>query len=171
MIIQCDSCRKKYNYPEEKFGDADIKRIKCPGCQAIFEIRNPNRRAAETGKVERRILQDSGKRLPQMLMLPEGARCSIALIKGKEEGKVYRIDKPRLVIGRAVGDILVDDPELSRQHAAVEFYGEKVILRDLGSTNGTFAGDKKVEDYVEISNQSEFRVGNTTLMLIVNYAS
>ena len=95
----------------------------------------------------------------------------IALIKGKEEGKVYRIDKPRLVIGRAVGDILVDDPELSRQHAAVEFYGEKVILRDLGSTNGTFSGDKKVDDYVLISNQSEFRVGNTTLMLIVNYAN
>ncbi len=171
MIIQCGNCQKKYNYPEEKFGDADIKRIKCPGCQTIFEIRNPTRRVAETGKVERRILQDSGKRLDLNLSLPEGSRCSIALIRGKEEGKVFRIDKPRLVIGRAVGDILIDDPELSRQHAVIEFYGDKVILCDLGSTNGTYVGDKRIEDYVEIANQGEFKVGNSTLMLIVNYTN
>lgn len=171
MIIQCGGCQKKYNYPEDKFGDADIKRIKCPSCGEVFEIRNPNRRAADTGKVERRILQDAGKRLDEPLMLPDGGRCSIALIKGKEEGKVFRIDKPRLVIGRAVGDILIDDPELSRQHAAIEFYGEKVILRDLGSTNGTFVGTTRVDDFVEIGNQGEFKVGNTTLMLIVNYAN
>ena len=171
MIIQCDACQKKYNYPEDKFGETDIKRIKCPGCQNIFEIRNPNKRLVETGKVERRILQDSGKRLDNPLSLPEASRCSVALIRGKEEGKVFRIDKPRLVIGRAVGDILIDDAEISRQHAALEFYGEKIIIRDLGSTNGTFVGDQKVDDYLEIGNQTEFRVGNTTLMLIVNYTN
>ena len=48
----------------------------------------------------------------------------------------------------------------------VEAYGDRFILRDLDSTNGTFFDGKRVK-LTEIKNQAEFDVGGTGLMLIV----
>jgi hypothetical protein len=46
------------------------------------------------------------------------------------EGRAY-------TIGRE-GHIRIDDPSLSRGHAEIKFFGGKIRLRDLGSTNGTY---------------------------------
>ena len=40
------------------------------------------------------------------------------------------------------------------------------MLRDLGSTNGTFVDIDRIE-HVEIQNQNEFRIGSHVLMFIV----
>jgi pSer/pThr/pTyr-binding forkhead associated (FHA) protein len=71
-----------------------------------------------------------------------------------------------VVIGRQGADINVDDPEISRAHAAVEIAGDEVTLVDLGSTNGTYIGEEQVSE-APLENQAEFTVGGTTLMLIV----
>lgn len=99
------------------------------------------------------------------LRLPDWERLSLACIAGPEAGRIFEIDKPRVVLGRAGGDILLNDPECSRQHAAIEVSDEKVFLVDLGSTNGTYVSDKRITQ-VELENRSEFDVGSTTLMLI-----
>jgi hypothetical protein len=59
------------------------------------------------------------------LKLPSTTKLSLAVIAGPEAGKIYPIEKPRVVIGRQDADINVDDPEISRQHAALEVSGEK----------------------------------------------
>jgi len=51
-------------------------------------------------------------------------------------------------------------------HAAIEILGEHAIIRDLGSTNGTFVDLDRVEQHV-LYNQNEFRIGSHVLMLIV----
>jgi len=61
-------------------------------------------------------------------------------------------------------DIVVDDSEVSRQHCALEVHGAKVLLVDLGSTNGTFVGGQRIEAS-EIEHLGEFRIGGTTFML------
>jgi predicted Zn finger-like uncharacterized protein len=99
------------------------------------------------------------------LRLPDWERLSLACIAGPEAGRIFEIDKPRMVLGRAGGDILLNDPECSRQHAAIEVSDEKVFLVDLGSTNGTYVSDKRIAQ-AELENRSEFDVGSTTLMLI-----
>jgi S-DNA-T family DNA segregation ATPase FtsK/SpoIIIE len=66
-------------------------------------------------------------------------------------------------------DLALDDPELSRQHAALEVRGEEVTLHDLGSTNGTLVGEQPVSE-APLENQMEFTVGASTLMLIVTSA-
>jgi pSer/pThr/pTyr-binding forkhead associated (FHA) protein len=104
---------------------------------------------------------NEGKRLA----LPEWERLSLACIAGPDAGKIFEIDKPRVVIGRANADILLSDGECSRQHAAIEVEGEKAILVDLGSTNGTYVGERQVKEY-ELENRSEFDVGASTLMFI-----
>jgi pSer/pThr/pTyr-binding forkhead associated (FHA) protein len=43
----------------------------------------------------------------------------------------------RLVIGRQ-GDIVLDDPSVSRKHASISVSKNGIYLQDLNSTNGTF---------------------------------
>jgi predicted Zn finger-like uncharacterized protein len=110
----------------------------------------------------------TGKDLHKMglLELPKDKRFSLAVIQGAATGQIFQINKTRSVIGRSGADINIDDPEASRQHAALEVIGETVILRDLGSTNGTFIDLDRIEQHV-LANQQEFRIGGHVLMLIV----
>jgi predicted Zn finger-like uncharacterized protein len=100
------------------------------------------------------------------LKLPEDSKLSLAVISGPQSGKIFQIEKPKMVIGRQDADITVEDPEISRQHAAIEVAGDRVTLIDLGSTNGVFMGDEQISE-APLENQSEFSVGSSTLMLIV----
>lgn len=99
--------------------------------------------------------------------IPEGLRFSLAVINGPDSGKVFRIDKPRIEIGRSHGDLALTDSETSRSHAAIIVYENTIVIEDLNSTNGTFHKGKPVTEPTPLHNHSEFQVGNTTLMLIV----
>lgn len=110
----------------------------------------------------------AGRDLHQMgvIELPRDRRFSLAIIQGAATGQIYQITKTRTVIGRSGADIELDDPECSRQHAVVEILGEHAIVRDLGSTNGTFLDTERIEN-AELANHMEFRVGSHVLMFIV----
>jgi predicted Zn finger-like uncharacterized protein len=100
------------------------------------------------------------------LELPKDRRYSLAVIQGAGTGQIFQITRSRTVIGRSGADFNIDDPEASRQHASVEIVGENAILRDLGSTNGTFIEIDRI-DQQALSNQMEFRIGSHVLMFIV----
>jgi len=123
-------------------------------------------KAAEGGEAGGHTI--TGKDLHKMglLELPKDKRFSLAVIQGAATGQIFQIGKTRSIIGRSGADINIDDPEASRQHAALEIIGETAILRDLGSTNGTFIDLERIEQHV-LSNQQEFRIGGHVLMLIV----
>ena len=110
----------------------------------------------------------TGKDLHKMgaLELPKDKRFSLAIIQGGATGQIHQITKSRTTIGRSGADINLDDPEASRQHATVEVLGDHAILRDLGSTNGTFIELERVEQEV-LNNHTEFRIGSHVLMFIV----
>jgi len=99
-------------------------------------------------------------------LLPPGTRVSLAVLEGKEAGRMIRIETASVIIGRHGADVLIDDPEVSRHHAQLDIHGARGVVRDLGSTNGTFVSDRKVSE-AEIENRGEFRVGGTKLMLIL----
>ena len=55
------------------------------------------------------------------------------------------VDKERLGVGRdPTNQIVVDDPSVSREHAAIVAVGNDHILEDLASANGTFVNGKRV---------------------------
>ncbi|HEX6099501.1 MAG TPA: FHA domain-containing protein [Thermoanaerobaculia bacterium] len=188
MIIECPSCHSKYQYDEERFERKPSKKIKCARCQQIFEIRNPAFEARQPEAVEpgdrtytarteskaripepteQSTLPERGTGKTEAPQLPAGKRLSLAILEGPDAGSVYRIDKPRVTIGRANADLTLNDSEASRQHAAVEIRETVYTLTDLGSTNGTLVSGEKIDGQVELSDKSEFQVGTTTLMLIV----
>jgi len=101
-----------------------------------------------------------------VLELPKDKRFSLAVIQGAATGQIFQITKTRTTVGRSGADVNLDDPEASRQHAALEILGETAVLRDLGSTNGTFIDLDRIEQH-QITNQMEFRIGSHVLMFIV----
>jgi predicted Zn finger-like uncharacterized protein len=99
------------------------------------------------------------------LKLPDWERLSLACIAGPDSGRIFEIDRPRVVIGRANADILLSDAECSRQHAAIEVAEERAFLIDLGSTNGTYVGERAIQEY-PLESRTEFDVGASTLMFL-----
>lgn len=99
--------------------------------------------------------------------MPQGKRLSLAIIDGPDAGSVFRIEKPRVTVGRTGADLNLNDTEASRQHAAVEIRDTAYTLHDLGSTNGTLVDGQKIDGPFELQNHSEFVVGGSTVMLIV----
>lgn len=178
MQVTCPQCRAVYRYDEGRFGGAAKKRLKCPRCGDIFEVRNPAHDTMDsTGMKDRsesgatplssRVATPESPELPALPELPKDLRFSLAILAGADAGRVHTLTKPRMYLGRGAGsDIQIRDAEVSRRHAMLEIRGEKATLTDLGSTNGTWVDGERVEHAV-LSHQGEFTVGATTLMFLV----
>jgi len=196
VIIECTNCHARYQYDEDRFERKPSKKIKCAKCSTVFEIHNPafadKPVAAAAGGDMTYTRRDTAPKsdtteqspLPKHEeqphgtgpvaaepQLPAGKRLSLAIINGNDAGNVYRMEKPRVTIGRSGADLTINDTEASRQHAAVEVRDSVVVLEDLRSTNGTMVDGEKINGTVEIANQSEFEIGGTTIMLIVTEES
>jgi pSer/pThr/pTyr-binding forkhead associated (FHA) protein len=52
---------------------------------------------------------------------------------------VYHLTRSDLIIGREQGDIVFSDDEfMSRRHALLQFRGNRALISDQGSSNGTY---------------------------------
>jgi pSer/pThr/pTyr-binding forkhead associated (FHA) protein len=190
VIIECTNCHARYQYDEDRFERKPSKKIKCAKCSTIFEIHNPAFSAAprpeplsadqtfqkrnevrkqEAPPPEERSTVSEDKDTGQVSgpQMPQGKRLSLAVINGPDAGSVFRIEKPRVTIGRTGADLALSDTEISRNHAAVEIRDTTYLVEDLKSTNGTLYEGEKISGLTEIQNHSEFTIGGTTLMLIV----
>lgn len=66
-------------------------------------------------------------------------------IKGFNKGEVYPLEDDEIIIGRGEENgIVLSIAEVSRQHAVLTRAEEGYMIKDLGSTNGTFVDKKKI---------------------------
>ena len=196
MIVVCPACQSKYKFDESKLGDRPKVKTRCSKCGGTIEIENPflgsstmppdmpasppppppapppephlRTRKTPVQPPEPGSATVTGADAARLglLQLPKDKRFSLAVIQGAATGQIFPIAKARTVIGRSGADINLDDPESSRQHAALEIVGDIAILRDLGSTNGTWIELERIEQH-QLGNQQEFRIGSHVLMFIV----
>lgn len=93
---------------------------------------------------------------------PPTANVVLSITAGPEKGKVYRLAKPRVVLGRQGADIPVNDPEISRFHCVLEVRETYVNLKDMDSTNGTFYDEERVRAAM-LQDGAEFRIGTSRI--------
>jgi type III secretion system (T3SS) inner membrane Yop/YscD-like protein len=166
MRAGCPHCGHVQTTSEELFGDKEILEITCAACGQPFMVTVPRiddfkaettRHSLENVTSE---IADDGARL----RLPEGKTISVKVLEGEDKGTIYPVVKPRVTLGRSNSDIIVNDPLSSRIHCAIEFSEDCVLLRDLGSTNGTLVDDRPVH-MAEIADGSTFQIGKHKFQL------
>jgi hypothetical protein len=102
-----------------------------------MEAKSDSSSKKDTAKILQQKVEDS-LWINENLKLPDDRKISVAVIKGARAGFIYHLNKPYVLIGRGKVDLIIPDKEVSRKHMAIEVRNEKIFLRDLGSTNGTF---------------------------------
>jgi DNA-binding NtrC family response regulator len=81
------------------------------------------------------------------------------------DGSQYTIDVDPLVVGRDPGAaIVVSDPEVSALHCELRAVSEGILVRDLGSTNGTFLGPIRVREAI-VATSTELTLGRSKIRL------
>ncbi|WP_373506515.1 sigma 54-interacting transcriptional regulator [Thiocapsa sp.] len=69
----------------------------------------------------------------------------LEVIDGPDAGLCTKVSAPSLQLGSAAdNDVVLTDPTVSRRHAEIRITNQGLLVRDLGSTNGTFCNDVRV---------------------------
>lgn len=77
-----------------------------------------------------------------------------------------RLSRFATILGRRNADITIDDVDVSRQHAVIERYEGRFLIKDLGSTNGTYVNGRRV-DAEFLRPGDVIKVGGTQLLFEV----
>lgn len=70
---------------------------------------------------------------------------------------------PRLTIGRVEADIMLDQPLVDRHHADLLWQGGRHVLRDAGSTHGTFVDGERLAGERELAAGDVVQIGTFRL--------
>jgi len=72
------------------------------------------------------------------------------------------------VVGRTPdAHIHIDVPKVSRRHARITVSGDSAMVEDLGSKNGTYIGNERVNQPMPLSHGNELRLGHVAVELRV----
>ncbi|GAB3941270.1 DUF3662 and FHA domain-containing protein [Kribbella albertanoniae] len=101
---------------------------------------------------------------------PQPRRSGHPQVMLEVNGRRRPVNPPGVVLGRGTdADIQINDPGVSRRHAEIRLMPEgnggiRVVLVDLGSTNGTLVNGRRATEQ-ELVDGSTVRIGNTTMTL------
>ena len=91
-------------------------------------------------------------------------RIQLACVSGAEAGRSWTLEQDVIRIGALPnGEVVLSDMTVSRRHAEVVRTKEGILLRDLGSTNGTFLGHVRIKE-VFLAPETRFKVGRTEML-------
>jgi diguanylate cyclase (GGDEF)-like protein len=107
---------------------------------------------------------DQSVPIGQAAPVPRGPSAYLVVISGPSFGEMHKLKSDRSVLGRDdSADVRLLDDGISRAHAAVERDGGKIVLADLGSTNGTFCNGARI-NRCDLTDGDKIAVGASTIL-------
>lgn len=95
--------------------------------------------------------------------LPKGSALLIVR-RGADAGSRFLLDTENTTVGRSQeADILLDDISVSRRHAVFTRTGEGVVVKDVGSLNGTYVNRQMVDEQL-LQPGDEVQIGKFRLV-------
>jgi predicted Zn finger-like uncharacterized protein len=182
--VACPSCQTRYRIADERI-PAGGATASCPNCgqQILIPGREKTREAAkstasspvtdfgQTIAYDFSGIDQSGTEVTALLeeisaREPFFAEGFSFFLRDAAAGREFPLEKPAVTVGRVGCDINLSDPEVSRKHCLVKVFGDRFIVIDQKSTNGTFFEGRKVMT-AKFGKDGKFSVGNATLQAIV----
>ncbi len=92
----------------------------------------------------------------------------LAAITGKLKGAIFTISDDEIVIGReTAANLCIADASVSRRHSRIEKNGERFVITDLESLNGTFINDVPVKTRA-LEHGDRVRIGESQFLFLLH---
>jgi DNA-binding NtrC family response regulator len=90
-------------------------------------------------------------------------RCQLVVVDGPDRGRACRLGDVDVIVGTDPScDLVVSDDRTSARHVAIRADGARFVVRDLGSTNGTWYEGSRVAE-LAVAAGSTLLVGRSAL--------
>ena len=88
---------------------------------------------------------------------------AVWLVRGKSR---FALEPGETIVGRDPGSVVhLDDPSVSRRHARIFVSAAGATLEDLGSKNGTFLGETRIQNPMPLSDGATVKIGSVPLLV------
>jgi len=94
----------------------------------------------------------------------------LIIVGGKADKTEVSVKLPAIVGRSREADLTVAHPMVSRQHCELYEQNGVLMIRDLGSLNGTFVRNQRITEGVPLRPNDEFTIGPLTLRAQYDYA-
>ncbi len=84
--------------------------------------------------------------------------------EGYKRGRTYPV-KHGTVVGRKEGNLILDDPKVSSMHAKFNMEGDRFVVWDFGSVNGTFVNGKRIREATVLEENDLVKIGDTVFVV------
>lgn len=130
-----------------------------PSTKVVGAAKKPGVNSAAKAKGELPAPSALARRPPSALAPPDPAGPSLRGLTGPWLNRVFPL-AGKVIVGRSPpAQVLVEDDSVSRRHAELEVTPEGVLLRDLGSANGTLLNGVAVTEEILLNPGDVIQVG------------
>ncbi len=93
-----------------------------------------------------------------------GDHAYLIVLAGSSVGEMHKLTSDRTLLGRSSqAQVRILEEGISRGHAEIVPRGDMLVLRDLGSTNGTYCNGDRVTEHV-LRDGDKIQIGSTTIL-------
>jgi pSer/pThr/pTyr-binding forkhead associated (FHA) protein len=94
-------------------------------------------------------------------------KVSLTVLDGPDRGATFSFTEGACHVGRGRGELVLSDKKISGKHFRVYLSAEKVMVEDLGSTNGTFLAGRKLEKPEVLKNMDTLFAGLSKISVAI----
>lgn len=98
--------------------------------------------------------------------LNPAVQIKLKVLRGPHEGQSFHLAKSSFTLGRGPENevVLINDPQISRQHARLQVVGQDIEIINLSKKNKVMVGSEEIQKW-KLINDSTFVIGDTELQI------